>query len=168
MQYKDLHDILRFLALGSGVTIVTNALVTSILPPNFGSHVNDISLKAEFDPSRPSIQLATGEFHQADIVIGADGQRSIVRQLIEKIPPPIISKLVVYNGLIPNETVMGDERLKDVVEIKLPLWMGNNDYAHSKPFLSLVQNAVPEFLCHYRQLTPLYVLLSRHYVRKQS
>lgn len=129
VQHRDLHELLRNLALKSGVEIITGATVVAVHPPI--SDTGDASCsESGCDPNKPSITLATGDIHQADIVIGADGHRSLVRQAIEGVPDtPITSGKVLYTGTIPFETMQGDEQLREVLEMRHPLWLGNKHYA---------------------------------------
>ncbi|EIM82669.1 FAD/NAD-P-binding domain-containing protein [Stereum hirsutum FP-91666 SS1] len=129
ISHRDLHELLRNLALKSGVEIITGATVVAVHPPT--SDTGDASCsESGCDPNKPSITLATGDVHQAGIVIGADGHRSLVRQAIERVPDtPTTSGKVLYTGTIPFETMQGDEQLREVLEMRHPLWLGNKHYA---------------------------------------
>lgn len=86
--------------------------------------------KAVCDSSKPSILLSTGEIYQADIIIGADGHRSIVRQAIEGVLRlPNRTGKIIYTGLIPFEAMQSNEHLREVLEIRHPLWLGSGYYA---------------------------------------
>ncbi len=61
-----MHRLLHSLAVSAGAKI------------SFGTSVTSVSL----NDSRPSVTLATGEVLTTDIIIGADGPASIVRQVV--------------------------------------------------------------------------------------
>ena len=64
-KYSDLVQIIHDLAISAGASI------------QFGVAVDSV------DPHGPSVTLANGEIIHADLVIGADGYRSMCQQIIE-------------------------------------------------------------------------------------
>lgn len=109
---------------------MTGATVEAVIPPS--QNTDSPSSAVNGSHSKTSIKLASGELHSADIVIGADGHQSIVRRTVEEVPEAPRTGRVVYNGVIPHATMMGDERLKEVTRIGFPVWMGDLYYAHGK------------------------------------
>lgn len=70
--------------------------------------------------------LSTGETFHADVIIGADGNQSIVRPVVDGIPP--ISPpmpLVVYTGTITMEVMLANDLTKDIVDMRSPYWTGD-------------------------------------------
>lgn len=63
-QYPTIYKILLSAAIAAGVTIRTNSVVQRI------------------DPETASITLQSGETIQGDMIIGADGHRSFVRDVV--------------------------------------------------------------------------------------
>lgn len=63
-QHEDLHRMLYKLALDAGATVQFDAKVVDI------------------NPGKPSVRLRTGETISADVLIGADGFRSRVRDVV--------------------------------------------------------------------------------------
>lgn len=137
--------MLYALALSSGVEITSNANIISISPPlNYkGKYTSSSSSSTTgYDPSRPSVTLATGEVYQADIIIGADGAGSIMREIVDEdvatMPAPSSrTSTVFYTGTIPVERMRVDEYLKELIEIRSVIWMGDGRQAMSTPILTL-------------------------------
>ena len=67
-KYGDLHRMLYKLAISTGTKIAYNAPVTTV--------------SVDEDGETARALLANGEILEADIIIGADGYRSIVRDVV--------------------------------------------------------------------------------------
>ncbi|KAL4073711.1 hypothetical protein V8B97DRAFT_1865579 [Scleroderma yunnanense] len=78
------------------------------------------------DPSRPSLKLQTGEIIYADLLIGADGVKSISRQyVVGKPDEPTPTGDAAYRAVIPTELLLADPDLKDLVETpEMVGWLG--------------------------------------------
>lgn len=80
--------------------------------------------------ARPSVVLSTGEVLEADLVIGADGSNSIVRNVVyteENVSRP--SEFALYVGEAPIAPMAADSELKPLIEseqvslfLSLMLW----------------------------------------------
>lgn len=67
------------------------------------------------DP-KPSVTLSTGKVLTADIVIGADGPRSIVRPVVlDRNDDAEPSGITVFGGTIPAEEMLKDPELAKLV-----------------------------------------------------
>lgn len=89
-----LHD----LAVSAGAQIQFDAAVTAVIP----------------DETRPSITLASGETHSADVVIGADGVTSLVRDSIFGEGEEVVGRrqgLTCLGAVIPGEEMEKDPEL---------------------------------------------------------
>ncbi|EIM88749.1 FAD/NAD-P-binding domain-containing protein [Stereum hirsutum FP-91666 SS1] len=133
ISYNDLRDLLHRLALKSGVEIITNATVATVQPPISDEPEETPSSQSELDPTKPTVTLTTGEVYQGDLVVGADGQRGMVRDVIEEIPRAPPGGKVIYNGILPVETLQSNELLRDILEIQIPIWMGSGYYGIAFP-----------------------------------
>lgn len=139
-----LHD----LAVSSGVEITFNTNVISVSPPldHKGKYAPSSSSYSTpgYDPSRPSVTLATEEVYQADIIIGADGAGSIMREIVDEdavtVEPTSSShtSTVFYTGMIPAESMQEDKYLKELVDIRSVIWMGDGRQAMSTPLFAFV------------------------------
>lgn len=121
------------LAVQSGVQVSFNSRVISISPP-LNPTPDSPSSSLSYDDRRPSITLATGDVYQADVVIGADGATSIMRDIVDEDPlgelaPSPFSKMVYYTGKIPVAVMRSDSRLNDLVQLRSVIWMGNRRQA---------------------------------------
>lgn len=92
-----MHRLLYDLAVSKGAEVIFNANVTAVTPGE----------------PKPSITLASGEVHTADIVIGADGPNSFVRKtvLVDDPPEGQASGYSVLGAIIPGEAMSKDSDL---------------------------------------------------------
>lgn len=83
-QHADLHQLLYKVALRAGARVDFGVAVTDIQPsvvtPSSDSD-EDSDEDSEFGPP-PRVTLSTGEVVTPDILVGADGYRSIVRRQV--------------------------------------------------------------------------------------
>jgi len=78
------------------------------------------------DGPQVTLSLADGRELRGDLLIGADGLRSVVRQNLVGDGPPLPPRYIVYRGVIPRESLPEDLWSPDVV-----MWTGPNaDFAH--------------------------------------
>lgn len=113
----NLHKVLYESAKGLGVQIVLNASITSM----------------RVDTAKPSVRLQTGESYEVDIILGADGERSICREkLLGREDPLGSTGNLVYRFTIPASEVRHHDNLIDLVDpTNLNLWMGPGSHAVS-------------------------------------
>jgi salicylate hydroxylase len=80
----------------------------------------------DVDPSTPSITLQSGEKITADFIIGADGIKSTLREVVvgnEERPMPTGD--AAYRAVIPTGPMIQDPELKHLVdEAEMVVWMG--------------------------------------------
>ncbi|KAG1844710.1 hypothetical protein F4604DRAFT_220302 [Suillus subluteus] len=78
------------------------------------------------DPSKPSVTLASGEVVSADLLIGADGIKSVTREYVVGGPDkPRATGDAAYRAIIPAEKLLQDDELKPLVErMESNIWMG--------------------------------------------
>lgn len=119
------------LAVSSGAEIILGAAVTAVTPGE----------------PKPSITLASGEVHTADIVLGADGPNSFIREVVlgEDSEEGKPSGYSVLGAVIPGDKMAKDPELagwlaadevkglfEQLLHINLPfawqwpIFMGNN------------------------------------------
>ncbi|KZT21207.1 FAD/NAD(P)-binding domain-containing protein [Neolentinus lepideus HHB14362 ss-1] len=112
MKHGDLYQVLYDLAVEAGVNIRLGAEVINI------------------KPWAPSVVLFDGEVVTADIVVGADGLRSVVRTCVaeaqmndnqKEIPSP----LVTAAAIIDKDAMDGDDQLRALLNTpKATIWRG--------------------------------------------
>lgn len=80
------------------------------------------------DPDAPSVTLASGEVVQGDMLIGADGIKSIMQQtVLGYVNPARATGDAVYRALIPTYVMLDDPDLKSLVDVpEMTGWMGPN------------------------------------------
>jgi salicylate hydroxylase len=78
------------------------------------------------DPSKPSVTLASGEVVSADLLVGADGIKSVTREYVVGGPDkPRATGDAAYRAIIPAEKLLQDDELKSLVErMESNIWMG--------------------------------------------
>lgn len=98
-QHEDVHRLLHRLATEAGAEIIFGAKVASVTPGE----------------PRPSITLASGETYEGDIVIGADGPNSSVREVVlgDDNEAGNMSGFSVFGAVVPGELMTGDPQLEE-------------------------------------------------------
>lgn len=78
------------------------------------------------DPTRGTLTLADGEVLHADLIVGADGVKSMVREVVLGEPTKAVATGdAAYRAVIPVEKMMGDPELRKLVEVpEMTGWMG--------------------------------------------
>ncbi|KAI9438617.1 hypothetical protein H4582DRAFT_185184 [Lactarius indigo] len=126
MHHADLLEILHRLALSAGARVTFGATVESVEPAPEAPPENGTSTSIA-GPStlRPSVRLKTGEILHADVIVGADGQRSIVRRAVteDAEPEPTPTGLSVYTGSIPMSDIRKHVPLRQLADGWL-FWAG--------------------------------------------
>ncbi|KAH9004767.1 hypothetical protein EDB86DRAFT_1986536 [Lactarius hatsudake] len=104
MRYDHLYQILYDAARRAGAEVIFNADVRLASPPARGTH-------------RPSVQLRDGTILHADIIIGADGQHSTIRNSVQrKRVEPRATETIVLSGNVSMQRLLEDDRV-DVNEL---------------------------------------------------
>ena len=78
------------------------------------------------DPSIPTLTLESGEVVHADLVIGADGVKSLTREYVVGGPDkPTPTGDAAYRAIIPADLLLKDPDLRPLVETpQMVGWMG--------------------------------------------
>jgi len=132
MHHADLLEILLRLVSSAGARVHFGVTVESVEPAREDLPENGTTSSSIAGPSprtlRPSVRLATGEILHADVIIGADGQRSIVRRVVtdeDEEPEVIPVGLTMYTGCIPMTEVRKCPPLKQLVDVSWSAWIGD-------------------------------------------
>ncbi|KAI1632603.1 FAD/NAD(P)-binding domain-containing protein [Biscogniauxia mediterranea] len=104
-------DLLRALLSGTGKLGIEIKL---------GSEVKEV------DFNKPSLRLSTGEVYEADLILGADGERSRCRgSLLGRADPPYSPGDVVYRISVPTKDIKEDHIAWDLKRrSSVNFWMG--------------------------------------------
>ncbi|KAI0346928.1 FAD/NAD(P)-binding domain-containing protein [Trametopsis cervina] len=103
MAHEDVHRIVHKLAVSAGARVDFGADVTAVNPGT----------------PKPSVTLASGEVITADIIIGADGPRSLVRELVLGEPDdPRPDGITVFGAVVPASYMAKDPVLNRMVKAK--------------------------------------------------
>lgn len=78
------------------------------------------------DPDAPSVTLASGEVVHGDLIVGADGVKSIIQQVvIGRVNPAQPTGDAAYRAIIPTSVMLADPDLKPFVDVpEMTGWMG--------------------------------------------
>lgn len=98
-------------------------LLYDLARPNVTLHLK--STVVAVDPEAPSITLESGEVVKCDLLIGADGVKSIVQQaVIGRVNPAQPTGDAAYRALIPTSVMIADPELKPFVDTpEMSAWM---------------------------------------------
>ncbi|GBE85602.1 FAD-dependent monooxygenase OpS4 [Sparassis crispa] len=77
------------------------------------------------DPDAPSVTLASGEVVRGDLIVGADGVKSFIQQVVlGRVNPAQATGDAAYRALIPTELMLQDPDLKPFVDTpEMTGWM---------------------------------------------
>lgn len=105
IQHDDLIQLLYKLATGAGARVDLNAAVAAIHPGT------------DAQPN-PKVVLTSGEILYANIIIGADGSQSMVREVVLGEPDrPKPGGLTVYVGVVKAEDILQDPELERTLHV---------------------------------------------------
>ena len=78
------------------------------------------------DPDAPSVTLKSGEVVRGDLVVGADGVKSLVQQVVLGYTNPADpTGDAVYRAIVPSELLLNDPELREFVDVpEMTGWMG--------------------------------------------
>ena len=78
------------------------------------------------DPEAPSLTLASGEVIHGDLILGADGVKSYVQQIVlGRVNPAQPTGDAAYRAIIPTSVMLEDPELRPFVETpEMTAWMG--------------------------------------------
>ena len=78
------------------------------------------------DAQRPYVKLASGEVLHADLIVGADGVKSMCRSVVLGAPTTATATGdAVYRAIVPTDAMLKDPELRPLVENpEMTGWMG--------------------------------------------
>ncbi|KAG9119409.1 hypothetical protein FRC07_005574 [Ceratobasidium sp. 392] len=109
--------------------------VSSLLNVTLRANSEVISCKVIGDNQLVTVTLKSGEYLSSELVVGADGVRSIVRRSVLDIPDhPQKTGEAVYRAVIPTTSLLSYPELRDLVEIPgLRSWLGPGRHVVAYP-----------------------------------
>ncbi|KAJ6544315.1 hypothetical protein B0H19DRAFT_299590 [Mycena capillaripes] len=119
IRYDDLYQMLYRLALSVGAVIILNATVTG----------------AEAESTTPTVYLANGTTLTADLIIGADGAKGVMKEVVTEMEDSgADSGYTFYTAVIPIDRMACDPELAKWAHVpQWPIWMGDNRCALGFP-----------------------------------
>ncbi|KAF8892106.1 hypothetical protein BD779DRAFT_1670451 [Infundibulicybe gibba] len=114
MHHHDLYEMLYDLAVSAGAEIFFNKTITSV-------SVDEVT-------ETPWVTLADGSTLCSDVVIGADGYRSLMREVVTGQPDDgVDSGHSFYTAIIPSHKLRADPEWAKWVDVpEWPMWMSDS------------------------------------------
>lgn len=116
--------------------VIHRADLLRALLPGTRKHKIEVRLGSdvkEINFSKPSLRLSTGEVHEADVILGADGERSRCRDILEgHADPPYSPGDVVYQIPVPIADINEKHLAWDLKKrSSVIFWMGSGGHVVS-------------------------------------
>ncbi|KAL0953594.1 hypothetical protein HGRIS_004802 [Hohenbuehelia grisea] len=129
--FNDLRQMLYDLAVSSGATVTFNATVTE--------------LSVDKEKRTPIVRLANGTQLTADVVVGADGPKGVVRKAVTGlVDDGIDTGESFYTVIVPSEALRAVPELAHFPDLpEWPIWMGDR-----RSGLAYAVNGGKEFCVH--------------------
>ncbi|KAI5117861.1 hypothetical protein M0805_007704 [Coniferiporia weirii] len=101
-------------------------LLLDLAAPQSTLRLNSTVVSLDPYAQRPTVTLATGEVLAADLIVGADGVKSMVRDVVLGAPVKATATGdAAYRAIIPTEKMLADPELRPFVENpEMTAWMG--------------------------------------------
>ena len=103
-------------------------MLLELIAPNCTIRLNStvVSVNPDTPTEKSTVTLATGEVLHADLIIGADGVKSIIQQVvIGRVNPAQPTGDAAYRAIIPTSVMVADPDLKPFVDVaEMTAWMG--------------------------------------------
>ena len=128
----DLHKLLFDLA-APHMTLRLNANVVSV------------------DPDAPSVTLASGEVVRGDLIVGADGVKSLIQEVVlGHANPAEATGDAAYRAIIPSHVLLEDPELKELINVpEMTGWMGPGRHIMA---YNIVRSLLLPFMCVFVEL----------------
>jgi len=128
----DLHKLLYDL-VAPHVTILLGSTVTGCDP----------------DPVSPSVTLKSGGVIRADLIVGADGVKSYIQQVVSGRPSPAeVTGDAVYRATIPASLLAQDPELRGLIEDpQMTVWVGPGKFTAGYLIVRSLPFQVPTRMC---------------------
>lgn len=106
-------------------------MLCDLAKPHMDLRLNSRVVDVSPDPPSPHVVLASGEVVYGDMIIGADGVKSIIRAcMVQGTDAPTPTGDSAYRATIGTESMLNDPELKPFVDNpESTLWMGPNMHA---------------------------------------
>jgi len=101
------------------------------------------------DPVSPSVTLKSGEVIHADLIVGADGVRSYIQQVVSGRPHPAkLTGDAVYRATIPASLLRQDPELRELIEYpQMTVWFGPGKFTAGYLIVRSPPFQVPARVC---------------------
>jgi salicylate hydroxylase len=101
------------------------------------------------DPISPSVTLKSGEVIWADLIVGADGVKSYIQQVVSgKLNPSELTGDAVYRATMPASLLTRDPELREFIEHpQMTGWVGPGKWVVGYPIVCSSPFQVPTRMC---------------------
>ncbi|ELU37079.1 salicylate 1-monooxygenase [Rhizoctonia solani AG-1 IA] len=99
-------------------------LLYDITIPLIDLHLN--SYVTSIDPEAPSVTIKNDKVFKCDLIIGADGVKSAIREMVVgHVDRPVDTGDAAYRAIVPTDKLLADPELRSLVEHpEMTGWMG--------------------------------------------
>lgn len=127
--------------------VIHRADLLKALLSGTSKHAIEIKLGSEVtevDFNKPSLRLSSGEIYEADLILGADGERSRCRgSLLGREDPPYFPGDVIYRVSVPMKAIAPGHSAWDLKKHSIVnFWMGPRGHVVTYPIQQDMLNVV--------------------------
>jgi salicylate hydroxylase len=121
-------------------------MLYDLVAPRVTLRLSSTVVSCDPGPLTPSVTLASGEVITADLIVGADGVKSMIQQVVMgKATRADSTGDAAYRATIPASLLLEDPELRNLIETpEMSAWMGPRRHVMAYPIVSLI---ISSFYC---------------------
>jgi salicylate hydroxylase len=115
-------------------------MLFDLIIPNATLRLGSTVVCCDPDSQTPSITLASGEVLKADLIVGADGVKSYIQEIVAGAPTKAVpTGDAAYRATIPTSFLLKDHELRELVEKQeITCWLGSRRHLVAYTVVSLL------------------------------
>ena len=124
-------------------------LLHDLVAPHITIRLGSTVTGCDPDSVSPSVTLKSGEVIRGDLIIGADGVKSCIQQIVSGKPHPAeLTGDAVYRVTVPASLIMQDPELCEfIVHPQMTVWLGPGKCMIGYPIVRPSSFHVPTHVC---------------------